>query len=190
MKVAILGGTFDPVHNGHIALAQAAVDAFSLDKIIFVPVYSPSHKSEDDIADAEDRFSMVKLAIGNNDKFEALRLEINRRNKSYSIDTITYLKKIYPKSAELFFLLGSDSANTLDSWKEVDKIFTLCKFIVGVRPAYTLEVNHKNIEVMSMEPVDISSTQIRQRVKENKSIRGLVPDKVAEYIERFKLYTL
>lgn len=188
MRIAILGGTFNPIHNGHLALAKTAVETFALDKVIFIPTYIPPHKADENIADAEDRLSMVKFAICGNDKFEILRLEINRRKTSYSIDTISYLKKIYPKDTELFFLMGSDSANSLDTWKDIDKILTLCKFIVGTRPHYTLETKYKDIEIMPMTPVDISSTEIRQRVKEDKDIQGLIPDKVANYIKEYNLY--
>ncbi len=188
MKIAILGGTFDPVHNGHLVLADTAVKTFGLEKVIFIPAYIPPHKGKGEIADAEDRLAMVKLAIEGNDKFQASRLEINRKNVSYSIDTLSYIKKIYPENTEIFFLAGSDSVKTLDTWKGIDKILSMCKFIVGARAGYTLETKYKNIEIMPMMPVDISSTEIRKMVRENKDIRGLVPEKVADYIERFKVY--
>ncbi len=188
MKIAILGGTFDPVHNGHLVLADTAVKTFGLEEVMFIPAYIPPHKGEGEIADAEDRLAMVKLAIEGNDKFRASRLEINRKNVSYSIDTLSYIKKIYPENTELYFLAGSDSVKTLDTWKGIDKILSMCKFIVGARAGYTLETKYKNIEIMPMTPVDISSAEIRKMVRENKDIRGLVPEKVADYIKRYKLY--
>jgi nicotinate-nucleotide adenylyltransferase len=188
MKIAILGGTFDPVHNGHLALAEQAIKTFNLDKVIFMPAYKTTSKASEEISPAEDRYSMLKAAISGNDKFEASRLEINRRNISYSIDTISYLKKIYPKDAQIFFLIGSDSLSGLDAWKDVDKLMTMCKFIAGARPGFALEAKYKNMEIMTMQGLDVSSTQIRQLVKANKDITGLVPDEVADYIKRFKFY--
>lgn len=189
MKIAILGGTFNPIHNGHLALANTAAETFTLDKVIFIPTYIPPHKNIEDIISAEDRLAMIELAIEDNDKFETSRLEINRRNVSYSVNTISYIKNIYPKDTNLFFLIGSDSLATLDTWKNIDKLLSMCRFIVGVRPGYALEPKYKGIEIMPMTPVEISSTEIRKMVKEDKDILGLVPDKVADYIEKFKLYT-
>ncbi len=188
MKVAILGGTFNPIHNGHLALADTAVETFVLGKIIFMPTYIPPHKDIEKIISADDRFNMAELAIEGNDKYEASRLEINRRNVSYSVDSISYIKKIYPKDTEIFFLIGSDSAAALDTWKNIDKVFSICRFVVGLRAGHTLETKDKNIEIMPMEPVDISSTEIRAMLKQGKDIHGLVPEKVADYIEKNRLY--
>ena len=188
MKIALLGGAFNPIHNGHLALASTAVDTYKLDTVIFIPTYIPPHKDMQEMASAEDRLAMVALAIEGNEKFESSRLEINRRNVSYSIDTVSYIKKIYPKSSELFFLIGSDTAATLQDWKSIDKILSMCKFIVGVRPNYTFEAKYKTIEIMPMVGVDIASTSIRQFTREGRDIKNMVPERVAEYIERFNLY--
>ncbi len=188
VKIAILGGAFNPVHNGHLALAGTAADTYKIDSVIFVPTYIPPHKDMQEMASTEDRLAMVALAIEGNEKFESSRLEINRRNVSYSIDTVSYIKKIYPKNSELFFVIGSDAAGTLETWKNIDKILAMCKFIVGVRPNYTFETKYKTIEIMPMEGIDISSTRIRQFVREGRDIKNMVPEKVAEYIERFNLY--
>ncbi|MFH0731909.1 MAG: nicotinate-nucleotide adenylyltransferase [Candidatus Omnitrophota bacterium] len=188
MKIAVFGGTFNPIHNGHLALANTAVEKFALDTVLFVPTYLPPHKLDTDLTSAEDRYEMIKLAIDGAEHLEACRLEINRRNISYSIDTLTFLKKIYPEDTQIFFLIGSDAADKLGEWKDIDKIFSLCTFIVGMRPDYAFAANYKNIEVMPMDPVDVSSTMIRQMLKEKASIGGLVPDKVAGFIEQYKLY--
>ncbi len=188
MKVAILGGTFNPIHNGHLALANTALELYALEEVIFMPSYVPPHKDKEELVSAKDRYAMIKLAIEGNEKFEASRLEINRRNISYSVYTVSYIKKIYPKDTEIFFLIGSDLSKTLDTWKDIDKLLTICRFIVGVRPGYTFETEYKNIEIMTMPPVDISSTEIRRLIMEGQDISKLVPEKVAGYIQKNKLY--
>lgn len=187
MKIGILGGTFNPIHIGHLILAEEALWKLKLDKIIFVPSYLPPHK-EEDILDAGHRFNMVSLAIEGNPKFEVSRIEIDAKQKSYSIDTIKKIREKFGLDTEVSFITGSDSLKELFSWKKIDEIFALSKFIVAKRPGFPIEAVPKDIQVVVITEVEVSSTEIRKRLKESKSIRYLAPDKVREYIEKNKLY--
>lgn len=188
MKVALLGGTFNPIHNGHMALANAAFSAIDLDKLIFIPTFIPPHKDIDGPIDPEARLAMIKLASNINPKFEISRLELDRRNVSYTIDTISFIKNLYSRETELFFILGSDSLNSLESWKDSAKLKEICKFIVGIRPDNVINNSFFNAQIIPMEPLDISSSDIRVRIKSGKDISNLVPKSVCEYIERHNLY--
>ncbi len=188
MKIAILGGTFNPIHNGHLALANTALETLFLDKVLFMPCYIPPHKDINEVVSADDRLSMIEYAIAGNAKLEASRLEINRRNVSYSVETVSFMKKIYPKNTELFFLAGSDSVKTLEAWKNIDKMLSMCKFVVGVRPGNTVDIKNTHIAIMPMAPVEISSSKIRKTIKDGKSIKGFVPQEVANYIKQANLY--
>ncbi|MCM8781279.1 MAG: nicotinate-nucleotide adenylyltransferase [Candidatus Omnitrophica bacterium] len=187
MKIGILGGTFNPIHIGHLILAEEVWEKLALDKIIFVPTYLPPHKDDADIALAQDRYAMVKLAIRKNRKFLVSDIEIKRDGRSYTIDTIKELKKIYPKD-ELYFIIGSDLVNYLGEWKDLEEITKLVKFIVATRPGYPLEKIPTYISTIAIRAVDISGFEIRKNIRENKSFRYLVPESVYRYIIKKKLY--
>lgn len=187
MKIGILGGTFNPIHIGHLILAEEAREKLALERIIFVPTYLPPHKENSDIAPANRRLEMVRLAIKGNAKFSVSDMEIKRDGKSFTIDTLREFKKIYPGD-ELFFIIGSDLLNYLDAWKDLDDIIKLVKFVVVTRPGFALEKIPSYISTFAINAVDISGFEIRRRVKENKSLRYLVPDAVRTYIIKNKLY--
>ncbi len=188
MKIGILGGTFNPVHIGHLILAEEAAGKLKLDKVIFMPVYIPPHKNSPDLIEAEHRYQMCILATKNNPNFEVSKLEIEREGKSYSVETLKELRKKYGKDVQLFFLTGSDSLKELFSWKDVDDIFKLSQFVVAQRPGYPIERLPEEVKVVLITPIEVSSSLIRQRIKEEKSIRYLVPDEVRDYIIGHKLY--
>jgi len=187
MKIGILGGTFNPIHIGHLILAEEAREKLGLDKIIFVPAYLPPHKDNSDIAPAKERFKMVKIAIKGNKYFLASDLEIKRDGRSYTIDTIREFKMKYPQD-ELYFITGSDLLKYLDEWKDLSEIIKLVKFIVATRPGYPLEKIPAYITTIPIRAVDISGFEIRKAYAGKKSFRYLVPDVVYKYIGKRKLY--
>ncbi len=186
-RVGILGGTFNPIHIGHLILGEEAVWKLKLDRVFYIPSYIPPHKDAD-IASPEDRFSMVNLALEDNPHFEVSRVEIDNKGTSYSVNTLRELKSYFGSEVSLFFIAGSDSLRELFSWKDIDEIFRLSNFVVAERPGYPVEEIPKNIETVVITPIEISSSEVRRRIKEGRSIRYLVPDKVREYIHRKKLY--
>lgn len=187
MKIGILGGTFNPIHIGHLILAEEAREKLDLDRVIFVPTYLPPHKDNSDIAFASARMMMVKLAISGNKYFCVSGVEIKRNGRSYTIETIKEFKEIYPKD-ELFFIIGSDLLKYLDEWKDLDEIIKIVKFIVATRPGYPLEKIPSYIQTIPIRAVDVSGFEIRCCVKENRSFRYLVPEAVYKYIIKKKLY--
>jgi len=187
MKIGILGGTFNPIHIGHLILAEEAREKLGLDEVIFVPAYLPPHKDNGDIASAIDRFKMAKLAIKGNRHFCVSDIEIKRSGRSYTIDTIKEFKNRYPDE-ELYFIIGSDLLNYLEGWKDLGEILKIVKFITATRPGYPLEKIPSYISTLGIRAVDISGFEIRDCVKQNKSFRYLVPDAVYKYILKKKLY--
>ena len=188
MRIGLFGGTFNPVHNGHITLARTAITELKLDKVIFIPAYIPVHKDSVGIIDAEDRLRMIELAIETSAGYEISRYEIDEKDKVYTVLTLRHFKDIYPKEAEIFFLTGADSLAELDTWKDLDKIFKLCKFVVFSRPGFSKDNSKQEVEIMDMDEVDISSSQIRERVSKDIPIDNLVPVQVANYINENNLY--
>ncbi len=188
MRIGILGGTFNPIHLGHLVLAEEAKEKLNLDKVIFVPAYIPPHKKDEEIAEANHRFKMAELAAKGNPCFEVSPFEINAKTTSYSVETLREFKERYGEDTKLFFITGADSLGELFSWKELDEIFKLSQFIVANRPGYDVSNVPKGIEVVTITSLEISSSQIRKKIKENKSIRYLVPESVREYIIAKRLY--
>lgn len=189
MKIGILGGTFNPIHLGHLILAEEAREKLGLDKIIFVPAYLPPHKDNGGvIIPAEERLSMVRLAIKGNPAFSVSDLEIRRGGRSYTIDTVRQFRARFPKH-KLFFIIGSDLLNYLKEWKDVRDVISLVTFIAATRPGYALERIPAYIRTLSIRAVDISAFEIRKRIKEGKSFRYLVTNAVYDHIRRKKLYT-
>lgn len=188
MKIGILGGTFNPIHVGHLILADEAREKLGLDKVIFVPTNLPPHKDNSDIAPARDRYKMIELAVETNRNFIASDIEIKREGRSYTIDTVRELKKAYPRD-ELYFISGSDLLNYLNEWKDLSEIIKMVKFVVATRPGFPLEKIPSYIQTVAIRAVDISAFEIRACIKENKSFRYLVSERVFDYINKKRLYT-
>ncbi|MDP2911628.1 MAG: nicotinate-nucleotide adenylyltransferase, partial [Candidatus Omnitrophota bacterium] len=188
MKIGILGGTFDPVHNGHIYLAKKACAKLRLDKIIFIPSYLPPHKIGVKVTSARHRFNMLKLAIHGNKKFKISDMEIKRRGRSYSVETLRRLRKKYGAKAELFFITGSDSLKELNKWKNLKEILSLCKFVIVARPGFRVKKAPESFILLRINAKDISATDIRKRIESGNSVSPLIPAAVKRYIYSRDVY--
>jgi len=189
MKIGILGGTFNPVHNGHLALASLCREKFSLSEILFVPAYKPPHKEVECRVSADDRLSMVKLAISGNSHFSVSTYEIDKKGTSYTIDTIRYFSDINSGKDNIYFITGSDSAANLEKWKDMDKILKVCVFVVATRPGWAMNGIYQNkILAVELPTPDISSSLIRSRLREKLPVKGLLPQSVENYISEKRLY--
>lgn len=194
MRTGIMGGTFNPVHNAHLIIAELAREEYGLDRVIFITGGNPPHKSA--LVDARHRFNMTHLAIEGNSVFSEDDFEIKRQEKSYTVHTLEYLKNKYPED-KLFFIIGEDSLSDLPKWYEPKRILTMASLLVFPRKSKeSLEVKLKEMRKRygdDILPVDapvmeISSTDIRERIRDGKMVRYMIPDKVLEYIEENGLY--
>jgi nicotinate-nucleotide adenylyltransferase len=195
-RVGIMGGTFDPIHYGHLVAAEAARVAFQLEPVLFVPNRLPPHKKDYPVTEAKHRYLMTVLATITNPHFEVSRVELDREGYSYTIDTLRELRASFGPNVELYFISGADAILDLLSWKDVDELLGLCYFIAATRPGYKLsvELGHltqryaRKVFKVEVPALAISSTDIRRRVKEGKSIKYLLPEPVENYIYKHKLY--
>ncbi len=187
MKIGILGGTFNPIHYGHLILGEQVLGQLGLDKVIYVPTFMPPHKSHRGIITAAHRYEMIELAVEGNSHFTVSDIEIRRKGKSYTVDTLREIKNEYP-SAELFFICGSDLVSEIPTWKNVDEIYRMARFVLAKRPGFGKRLSGKNFLKIDVAQVDISSSLIRNLVEQGRSIRYLTPDSVVKYIEKHKLY--
>ncbi len=199
-KIGILGGTFDPVHHGHLILADDVRQKFSLDKVVFIPSGMPPHKAVSSVTEAEHRFNMVRIAVSTNTGFEVSRIEIDRSGYTYTIDTLTQLKREYGDDTELLFIIGADVVNDLLTWKNYEMVFGMCGFIAVLRPGFDnesfvkrinwLEETYKaKIYTTDTPLIEISSTIIREKLQRGQSIKYLVPESVEAYVTENGLYT-
>jgi nicotinate-nucleotide adenylyltransferase len=192
MKICLFGGTFDPPHIGHLLIAQTICEAESFDKIIFIPVNIPPHKSVN--TSLKDRMKMLNIAVEDNPNFEISDIEIKRGGVSYTIDTIRKIKQEYNiESNKISYLIGSDSLLNFHNWKDPDKILDECQIIVAIRPGFRPSdipawILHK-IQFANIPRFEISSTNIRTRWVQNKTIRYMVTLPVWKYINEKQLYT-
>jgi nicotinate-nucleotide adenylyltransferase len=188
MKIGLLGGSFDPPHNAHLAMAQAAQKQLSLDRVIFVPAGQPPHKKEVKLTDADLRIQMVRAATEHNPFFQVSDLEIKRKGPSYTIDTLSELKKKFPEGTEFFLIIGSDSLREFSTWHEWKKITQLAKLLVAPRKGAEVEKYPPFAIKLELDPVETSATQIRQWVGKKAPIRDWVPQAVWELIDEYGLY--
>lgn len=189
-RLGLLGGSFNPVHLAHLAIADEARQRYSLDHVIFVPGGQPPHKDAVELAPAEDRYLMTVLAVADRPEFSVSRYELDKAGPSYTVETMEHYKSECP-DAQLFFIAGTDSILELDTWHEPERIFELGVLIGVVRPGYTGEQAPDvaaGVEWLDMAPLDITSTDIRRRVRNGQPIDNLVPFGVLEYITETGLY--
>lgn len=213
-KVGLFGGTFDPIHYGHLKAANDISAKLNLDRIYFIPAYIPPHKTDLGITSSHHRLEMVKRAIQGSLKFSVSEYELNKKEISFSIETIKHYKNLLPTEAELYFIVGTDAFLGISTWKEVPEIFANCNMIVVSRPGYTLkpfdqiiknpklfkefvmikdgeEYKHYTghyIYLFQLGSIDISSTELRKRIAEGKSFASYLPDAVIDYIHTHSLY--
>ena len=193
MKVCLFGGTFDPPHLGHLIIAQTIFEAENFDQIVFVPAYQPPHKNGMKISPVDQRLEMLNIAIKENPNFIMSDLEIERKGLSYSIDTIMeYKKQNNLSSNELFYLMGSDSLRQFNKWKNPKMIIDESRVIIAIRPGFRpSDIPNwilAKIQFASIPRIEISSTTIRERWVNDKTIRYMVTESVWQYINKNKLY--
>jgi nicotinate-nucleotide adenylyltransferase len=190
-KIGILGGTFNPIHIGHLFMAEAVKEELHLDKVIFLPCFIPPHKLNNQIiAKPTDRLKMLKLATANNKDFIVSDIELKRKGISYTKESLILLKDMY-KGYELYFIIGSDTLAELDTWKDIEEVLSMCQFVVVKRPRFIQKKCDKfqdKVKLLDITGLNISASQIRQRIKENKSVKYLIPQAVEDYINKHNLY--
>ena len=184
MKLGFYGGTFDPIHNGHLILARDAVEALSLDRLYFIPNTISPHKHHTEPTPAALRAEMVRAAIEGEPQFELDETELNRPGLSYTIDTILEMRERFGPDTQFYYLLGQDNVAALSSWRRVDELHHLVTFVVLSRSELEAPLPYQTLQ----RRIDISATEIRKRIANGQSIRYLVPDKVHDLITRHKIY--
>ncbi|MBU2541050.1 MAG: nicotinate-nucleotide adenylyltransferase [Candidatus Omnitrophica bacterium] len=189
MRIGILGGTFNPVHIGHLILAEYARQALRLDKLFFVPANISPLKSRSQAVSSYHRLEMLKLAIRGCRDFAISDMEIKRGGKSYTLETLyAFLKEFNNKKDKIFFISGSDSLGQLNRWKDFKQILKIAKFVVAERPGFSPCRPSGHIKTIQIPQIDISSSLIRARLRAGKSVQYLVPDRVAAYIKKGRLF--
>lgn len=188
-RIGILGGTFNPIHIGHLMIAQIVLEKFDLDRIIFVPSYLPPHKSGRNLIAARHRLCMTRLAVRGNRNFEVSPFEIAKGGKSYSVDTVRHFRKRYP-GAKLFFIIGSDHITKLHTWRNVAELVKMVSFVAVYRPGFKTIPSKISVRSMIIPGVHTSSSDIRRRLVAGKTVKHLIPENVLRYIRKHKLYSL
>ena len=189
-RVGIMGGTFDPIHHGHLVAASEVADLFDLDEVVFVPTGQPWQKAEREVSTAEHRYLMTVVATASNPRFWVSRVDVDRPGPTYTVDTVGDIAAIRP-GAELFFITGADALQAILSWKDADVMFKLAHFVGVTRPGFALSDAHLPADTVSLVQVPamaISSTDCRARVAAGKPVWYLVPDGVVQYIAKRQLY--
>ena len=187
-RIGVMGGTFDPIHNGHLVAASEVASALELDEVLFVPTGKPWQKQE--VSPAEHRYLMSVVATASNPQFKVSRVDVDRPGYTYTVDTLNELNQQFP-DADLFFISGADAIAQIIAWKDIDSVWGLAHFVVVSRPGHKLKLPKAPqgaISELEVPALSISSTDVRQRVAEGKPIWYLVPDGVVQYISKHHLY--
>jgi nicotinate-nucleotide adenylyltransferase len=211
-RVGVLGGTFDPIHYGHLRSAEEIAENLALESVLFVPSSQPPHKRRHNLAAADHRLAMVRLAVAGNPRFRASGVEVERGGRSYSVDTLRHLRRRLGDAAEIYFVLGLDAFREIESWKDYTEVFGLANLVVTSRPPEAVEPSPELLPVAvrahfcyrprrgwihpsghtilfrSVTPLAISASDIRARLSRHRSIRYLVPPSVERYVVRHQLY--
>lgn len=218
-KLGLLGGSFNPIHNGHLTIARLVRDQLHLDQVLFIPTGDPPHKRDGSLAPAKDRYEMVRLALAGTPSFHLSDMELRRSGKSYSIDTIRELQRQFGSSTELYFLIGLDAFLDLPNWKEPIELLQACRFVVVPRPGQSfrslanmpllpaldaqtltqldagtlsqLDIampSRRGVTCLPIPPCSISSSEIRQRIRQRTTQANMLPPPVESYILQHRLY--
>jgi nicotinate-nucleotide adenylyltransferase len=190
-RIGIMGGTFDPIHHGHLVAASEVADEFGLDEVVFVPTGQPWQKGEITVSPAEDRYLMTVIATASNPRFHVSRADVERAGPTYTVDTLNDVRQMYGADTELYFITGADALERILSWKDTDRLFQLAHFVGVTRPGFDLSDAHLPADTVSLVQVPamaISSTDCRNRVAAGKPVWYLVPDGVVQYIAKRRLY--
>ncbi|MET1036357.1 MAG: nicotinate-nucleotide adenylyltransferase [Arthrobacter sp.] len=183
-----MGGTFDPIHHGHLVAASEVAAEFGLDEVVFVPTGRPWQKEDTEVSPSEDRYLMTVVATASNPRFTVSRVDIDRPGPTYTIDTLRDLRRERPE-AELFFITGADAMAQIMSWKDIDELWSLAHFVGVTRPGHELpELDRQNVSLLEVPAMAISSTACRIRVRAHKPVWYLVPEGVVQYIAKYELY--
>jgi len=199
--VALFGGSFDPIHNGHLIVARSVAEQLGASRLVFIPAATPPHKRHNDLAPAEDRLAMVRLAVAGESGWEVSDCELRRDGPSYTIDTVVEFRERLGAETPIAWVIGADTLPELASWYRVEELVELCRIVTAARPGWErpdvaplrarlaeAQVRRLAGDILDTPRIDIAATDIRRRVREGRSIRYLVPDAVREYIERRRLY--
>ncbi len=189
LRLGVMGGTFDPIHHGHLVAASEVAAALNLDQVIFVPTGMPLQKP--DVTNSEDRYLMTVIATASNPRFNVSRVDIDREGPTYTVDTLKDIQSAYP-DAELFFISGADAITQILAWKDFDELWKAAKFVAVTRPGHAMQLPESApagaIEVLEVPALSISSTDVRQRSANGDPVWYLVPDGVVQYINKHNLY--
>ena len=189
-RLGVMGGTFDPIHHGHLVAASEVVSQFHLDEVVFVPTGTPWQKDGRPVSAAEDRYLMTVVATMSNPQFSVSRIDIDRKGPTYTTDTLRELRNLNP-DAEMFFITGADALSQIFSWRDAEELFDLAHFVGVTRPGHTLTdpgLPAGGVSLVEVPALAISSTDCRLRVSRNEPVWYLVPDEVVRYIDKRKLY--
>jgi nicotinate-nucleotide adenylyltransferase len=194
-RLGVMGGTFDPIHYGHLVTAEEALHQFDLDEVLFVPTGQPWMKQHEKVSPPEDRYLMTVIATASNPRFRVSRMDVDRDGPTYAVDTLRGLKSDLSDDVALFFITGADAILEIFQWKQPQELFDLAHFIAATRPGFDIasfeshaETHHPGISVMNIPALAISSTDVRARVHEGRPIRYLVPEGVNSYVQKAALY--
>ncbi|GAB2546915.1 nicotinate-nucleotide adenylyltransferase [Nocardia heshunensis] len=196
-KLGVMGGTFDPIHHGHLVAASEVANRFDLDEVIFVPTGQPWQKGDRSVSAAEDRYLMTVIATASNPRFSVSRVDVDRGKETYTVDTLRDLAELHP-DADLYFITGADALASILTWQDWSELFELAKFVGVTRPGYELNIDHLadflrdypegTVTMVEIPALAISSSECRRRAGEGRPVWYLVPDGVVQYISKRHLY--
>jgi len=189
-RVGVMGGTFDPIHHGHLVAASEVAARFHLDEVVFVPTGQPRFKVDQDVTLAEHRYLMTVIATASNPRFTVSRVDVDRAGVTYTVDTLRDLKTARP-DADLFFITGADAIQQILTWKDADELFAMAQFVAVTRPGHALSVDGlpgDRVRILEVPALAISSTDVRARERAGEPVWYLVPDGVVQYIAKHRLY--